>query len=198
MCYTNMQQMDPEPDAVLEIKRQRNPAQCSLLLAVTKKMPVYQQPGVSASDAIKSALHTFPESQVLKPAPSYECYDQLPAPKIIKDGKRIKKVARVLRPAPPYADYEDVPKAAGRACSAKRTRSPVVSPPGSTGDHFGKVCIYFTETLAYLSGLYSFWSVRLTLLPALCVRLLLTRPVTLTAVNGVSLLFLPSCLATQQ
>ena len=174
MCHFNMtrvcvKQMDPEPVASSAVEMNR------------ERVPAQS----SLLLAVSETLPIFRSDSENKKESEERAIHVFP-----KD--------RVLQPAAPYADYEYVPKAAGRARSAKRTRSPVVSPPGSTGNHLGEVCIYFTELLAYLSGLQRFWSVRLTLLPALCARLLLTRPVTLTAMNGVSLLFLPSCLATQQ
>ena len=76
-----MKQMDPEPGAatVSEMNKQRNPAQSSVLLSVTEKLPILQQKGETQSAAKKRAVHVFRKDQVLQPAPPYADYEDVPA-----------------------------------------------------------------------------------------------------------------------
>jgi hypothetical protein len=93
-----MKQMDPEPGAatVSEMNRQRTPAQSSVLLSVTEKLPILQQKGETQSAAKKRAVHVFRKDQVLQPAPPYADYEDVPAAPTA--GIRRRGSKRVLSP----------------------------------------------------------------------------------------------------
>jgi hypothetical protein len=86
-----MKQMDPEPGAASdsEMKRERNPAQSSLLLSVTETLPVLQMKGETKKTAEKRAIRVFRKEQVLEPAPSYADYEDVQA--AVDRGSRAKR-----------------------------------------------------------------------------------------------------------
>jgi hypothetical protein len=178
ICHTKMKQMDPEPGAssAFEMERGRVPAQSSLLLAVTEKLPVLRLGGESKKDADKRAIHVFPSDRVLQPAPSYEEYEDVP--KAEGSARSTKRIRLSSADSPP-----------GMGSSTRPT----------TGGHFGKVRIcYVSEHLAYVSWFLSFCQFlvcQTDLAFCLCARSLLTRLVTLTAMAGGSLPFTISCSA---
>lgn len=120
-----MKQMDPEPGAssAFEMNRERVPAQSSLLLAVTEKLPVLRMGRETQKEADKRAVRVFPSDRVLQPAPSYEEYEDVPKAEGRARSTKRTKLARVEEEG---------------------------SPPGmgsSTSDRFGKVRIYDLEPL---------------------------------------------------
>ena len=97
MCHLKMKQMDPEPGAatVSEMNKQRNPAQSSVLLSVTEKLPILQQEGETQSAAKKRAVRVFRKDQVLQPAPPYADYEDVPAVATRRGKKRFLSPERV-------------------------------------------------------------------------------------------------------